>query len=114
MDFTGKRVLVTGDIRGIGAGIVATIVQDGAKVAVNGSSTESVSAALYSFGSGSVAALGSVATIEGCRDVVTLALRELGGLDVLVNDAGASSRRTPIDDVDEARWDRVVADRPDG
>lgn len=108
MDFTGKRVLVTGGTRGIGAGIVAAFVQAGAKVAVNGSSPESVSAALDRFGNGTVAAPGSVATIEGCRDIVTLATRELGGLDVLVNNAGASSRRTPIDDVDEAHWDRVV------
>ena len=102
MDFTDKRVLITGGICGIGSGIVAGLVQAGVKVAVNGNSTESVSAAFHRFGSG------SVATIERSRDVVTLPTRELGCLDVLVNNAGASSRNISIDDVDEAHWGRVV------
>ena len=108
MDFSGKRVLVTGGTRGIGRGIVEGFLEAGARVAVNGTSTESVATAIEALGPGAVAAPGSVASVAGCLETVNQARESLGGLDVLVNNAGASSQRTAIDDVDEAHWHRVV------
>ena len=108
MDFSGKRVLVTGGTRGIGRGIVEGFLAAGARVAINGSSPESVKQARDRLGPEVVAAPGSVATVPGCREVVDQAVAGLGGLDVLVNNAGASSRRTSIDDADEEHWNRVV------
>ena len=43
LDFTDKRVLITGGTRGIGLSIVEAFLEAGARVAVNGSSDESVS-----------------------------------------------------------------------
>ena len=59
-------------------------------------------------GDQAIAAPGSVATIDGCRLAVNAALAGLGGLDVLVNNAGASSGGVLLQDVDEVHWDRVI------
>jgi len=50
MDFTGKRVLVTGGSRGIGFAIVNAFMDAGARVAVNGKTAQSVTAAIAKLG----------------------------------------------------------------
>ncbi len=50
MDFTDKRVLVTGSSRGIGLSIATAFVDDGARVAINGRTPRSVSAAIEELG----------------------------------------------------------------
>ncbi len=108
MDFTDKRVLVTGASRGIGKATAAAFLGHGAKVAVNGSSTETTARAIDELGGGAiVAAPGDVATKAGCDAVVGAALDGLGGLDVLINYAGVFESGL-VEDVDEAAWDRMI------
>jgi NAD(P)-dependent dehydrogenase (short-subunit alcohol dehydrogenase family) len=100
---------VTGGTRGIGRGIVEAFLEAGARVALNGSSPESVNKAMHEIGAGDrlVAAPGSMATVEGCRRTVEVALGGLGGLDVLVNNAGVGGPAS-VAEADEARWDAIV------
>ena len=109
IDFTGKRVLVTGGTRGIGRGIVEAFLEAGARVAVNGSTEESTAAAIAELGAGDrvVAAPGSVASVAACESLVGAAVKGLGGLDVLVNNAGAGGGRA-VPDCDEELWDRIL------
>lgn len=109
MDFTDKRILVTGGSRGIGFAIVEAFVEAGARVAVNGRTEQSVSDALERLDVGEhvVAAPGDLGTVPGCEATVRTATDALGGLDVLVNNAGIGAGR-PIEDCDEAVWDAHV------
>ena len=109
LDFTGKRVLVTGGTRGIGRGIVEAFLHKGASVALNGSSEASVAKAIDEIGASEqlVAAPGSLAAVDGCRRAVEAALAELGGLDVLVNNAGRGGGEA-VDRTEETTWDRII------
>ena len=109
MDFTGKRVLVTGSSRGIGFAIAEAFVVAGARVAINGRTEQSVSAAIERLGAGErlVAAPGDIGTVPGCESVAKTASDAFGGLDILVNSAGIGAGR-PIEDCDEAMWDAHV------
>lgn len=102
-------VLITGSSRGIGYAAVAEFLERGARVAVNGRTRESTAATVAALNAGDrvVAAPGDVASVSGCESVVKTAIEGLGGLDVLVNNAGVSED-LPMEKCDEAMWDRVL------
>jgi NAD(P)-dependent dehydrogenase (short-subunit alcohol dehydrogenase family) len=109
MDFTGKRVLITGASRGIGFATAKEFLALGASVAINGRSEQSVATAIVELGSDDrlVSAPGSVDTAAGCEVVVNTGIDGLGGLDVLVNNAGVCIDST-IEKTDEAIWDETL------
>lgn len=109
MPFTDKRVLVTGGSRGIGFGTAKAFIEAGARVAVNGKTKESVSAAIERLGNSKrlVAAPGDIGTVAGCETAVKAAINAFGGLDIVVNSAGIGAGR-PIEDCDEQMWDDHV------
>jgi len=109
IDFTGKRVLITGGTRGIGRSIVDAFVESGARVALHGSNQKSVDDAANTIrGSQAVVKVaGELGTTEGCRRVVEAAISGLGGLDVLVNNAGRWNLST-VEAAEEATWDEII------
>jgi NAD(P)-dependent dehydrogenase (short-subunit alcohol dehydrogenase family) len=109
MDFDSKRVLVTGSSRGIGLATARNFLELGARVAINGSSNASTAAAIDSLAGGGrvVAAAGDVSSVAGCESIVHAAIEALGGLDVLVNNAGVAED-LPMEECDEALWDRTL------
>lgn len=109
MEFSGKRVLVTGSSRGIGQATARLFCESGAQVAVNGRTPDSTAAGMAALGDSDrlVAAPGDVSSVAGCEAVVGAAVEELGGLDILVNSAGVAFF-LPLDDSDEAVWDATL------
>lgn len=83
-EFTGRRALVTGGTRGIGAAIAQRLIDAGAEVVVAARSRSDVTPTAAKFVSG------DLSTNEGAKAIGTQALKVLGGLDILVNNAGGS------------------------
>ena len=109
MDFADKAVLITGASRGIGKAAAELFHDLGARVALNGTTESGVAAAIADLGSGErlAAAPGDLATAKGASAVVAAAMSALGGLDVVVNNAGIY-RESAIADTQEAEWDAVI------
>jgi 3-oxoacyl-[acyl-carrier protein] reductase len=107
MRLAGKVALVTGAGGGFGEGIARLFAQEGARVVcadLRGEAADRVAAEV-----GGVAVAGDVSQGADVRRMVDAAVDRLGGLDVVVNNAGTTHRNQPILDVDEAAFDRVYA-----
>jgi len=105
----GKRVLITGATRGSGRAAAARFLAAGAAVAVNGRDGPQVQETARALGPERCAAApGDVSSVAGCTRVVEAAVRTLGGLDVLVNNAGVC-REASVEDSDEALWEWTLA-----
>jgi NAD(P)-dependent dehydrogenase (short-subunit alcohol dehydrogenase family) len=83
-ELIGRRALVTGGTRGIGAAIAQRLLDAGAKVAVTARSRSEALPA------GAAFVAGDVASASGVKAIASGALDALGGLDILVNNAGGA------------------------
>jgi NAD(P)-dependent dehydrogenase (short-subunit alcohol dehydrogenase family) len=88
----GKRALVTGAARGIGAAIALKLAEDGADVAITYEKSADKAAALVArmqaLGRNAVAVQADAASPEAAGNAVEQTVSQLGGLDILVNNAG--------------------------
>jgi NAD(P)-dependent dehydrogenase (short-subunit alcohol dehydrogenase family) len=108
-DFTGKRVLVTGSTYGIGRSAAEGFHDLGATVAINGRTRDRVMRTIEEMGGGDrlVAAPGDVSKSSERNAMINRALTAMGGLDILINNAGRGDD-CPIDDVTEEYWQAMM------
>jgi 3-oxoacyl-[acyl-carrier protein] reductase len=107
-----KAVLVTGGSRGIGLEIALAFAAEGAHVAICGrdeDTLEEARAAIAAKGVRAAAVSVDLFTAEGCTRAVEFAAQELGGLDVLINNAS-----TAIGGTLESLNDKQVMERLNG
>lgn len=102
----GRRVLITGAARGIGAALARRLHERGARVAVVGLEPERLEQVAQSCGDAPWAAC-DVANRAQVDSVVPSMVEELGGLDVIVANAGIAAQ-TPLIGGDPRMMDRIV------
>ncbi|SCY88769.1 SDR family oxidoreductase [Rhizobium sp. NFACC06-2] len=92
LPLSGKRALVTGAARGIGAAIALKLAKDGADVAItyekSAEKAEALAAEIRTMGRKAVAIQADAASTAAATATVERTVTELGGLDILVNNAG--------------------------
>ncbi len=110
----GKKIIVTGASKGIGAAIATKFVNEGADVLVNyNSSNQLVDELIRKLNSGghgghAVPFRADVSKIEEIKSMVQAALKEFGRIDVLVNNDGIIIRKNFLSTT-EADYDRIMS-----
>jgi 3-oxoacyl-[acyl-carrier protein] reductase len=117
-ELSGRKALVTGAASGIGLGTATALAQAGAKVAINhlpddARGLEEVEK-LRSQGHDVISAPGRVGVPKETEKMVETAIAALGGLDLLVNNAGTPGTKTSIpierlDMVTDEMWDSILS-----
>jgi 3-oxoacyl-[acyl-carrier protein] reductase len=108
----GKRALVTGGGQGLGYAIVEQLVAAGANVAIHYHSSRTGAEALKALankaGQKAESFQADLTKESEAAALVAGAARFLGGLDVLVNNAGDIIGRRRLEEVDGAFWEKVI------
>ncbi len=117
MKLKGRSALVTGASRGIGRAIALALAEEGADVAVNYVSSEApakeVADQIEKLGRRVILAKADVADFPDTFRMAQNVLKELGHLDILINNAGINSDKTFVK-MDHASWRKVLAINLDG
>jgi 2-keto-3-deoxy-L-fuconate dehydrogenase len=99
MEFAGLKAIVTGGASGIGAATAALLKERGAEVAVLDLEPEKAAGDVISLKC-------DVSDDASVRKAVEEAARQMGGIDIVANNAGVGAQGT-IEDNDDEEWHRV-------
>jgi 3-oxoacyl-[acyl-carrier protein] reductase len=111
-DLRGKRCLIVGASSGIGAAVARRFGELGVDLAIhchaNRAGAEAVAAVVRTAGGKAEIFEADVADGAATTDLVERAAHQLGGLDILINNAGSMFGRTAIADATDAQYQQVV------
>jgi NAD(P)-dependent dehydrogenase (short-subunit alcohol dehydrogenase family) len=109
----GRKALITGGDSGLGRAAAIAYAREGADVAINYYPTEEpdaqdVVALIEAAGKKAVAIPGDLRDANFCRELVTKAIEGLGGLDILVSNAGRQQAFPEITDTTDEEFDWII------
>jgi 3-oxoacyl-[acyl-carrier protein] reductase len=111
MKLEGKKAIVTGGSRGIGRAIALLYAKEGADVLVNYHSNDAAAketvAEIEKLGRKGVAVAADVASYTSAQNMVEECVKQLGGVDIVVNNAGVS-KPSMLLKMKEEDWDAII------
>ncbi|HVZ02354.1 MAG TPA: SDR family oxidoreductase [Dongiaceae bacterium] len=111
-EFAGRRVLVSGSSRGIGAAVALAFATLGARVALHGTkksgALDETAAAIAGLGAAPVVTIADYQDQKAVARSVDEAAKALGGIDILVNNAGTMMGRVKLPDLSDEHLAAVL------
>ena len=108
MQLTAKTAIVTGGASGFGAGIVESFVSAGARVMIADINGEAATSMAEQTGDQVMACQVDVSDKSSVNAMAHSAIEAMGHVDILVNNAGVTHMPTPLEEVSEDDFDRVL------
>ena len=107
MRLEGRVAVITGAGSGFGEGIARRFASEGAQVIVADLNGETAKRVADAIGDGARSIGADVTIRDDVAAMIDLAEEAFGGLDILINNAGYTSRNSSMMDVDEQTFDRI-------
>ena len=107
LGLNGKRVLVAAASKGLGRAIAQEFVHEGARVAICSREQATIDRVAQEIGGGTLGIAADVSTDAGCRRFIETASAALGGIDILIVNAGGPAPGR-FDDLDDAAWQKAI------
>lgn len=110
---TNRKALITGGDSGIGRAVAIAFAREGADVAISylpneATDAQAVIELIEQAGRKAVALPGDITNEQVCQKLVTDAIEALGGLDILINNAGAQTSYPSISEISSEHFDHVL------
>ncbi|AVT80947.1 SDR family oxidoreductase [Rhodopseudomonas palustris] len=110
---TGKVAIITGGDSGIGRAVAIAYAREGADLLIaylnEDDDAQQVKALVEAEGRKAVLVAGDISQPDHCRKVVDRTVKELGGIDILVNNAAHQATFNDIGDISDEEWQTTFA-----